>query len=196
MKAAEVVSWSGLALSLVGTVIAAIGIRQTWRQFHPEGARFWGPFYEWTDRRVRQPAQSFGRATKQGWNRLWGRAERRSITVKLGQAIETETAMPVTVVKRYANLPDPDDAKAFAAAVEKRFAELRGAMDRVEQGLAAQTTDREKAVDELQRQLDDQHDRLRDMTQQVAISGLPLEMTGVFLVVTGTVLQGIAQLIK
>ena len=122
--------------------------------------------------------------------------QRRSITVKVGQAIETETAMPVTVVKRYANLPDPDAAKAFAAAVEKRFAELRGAMDRVEQGLATETTDREKAVDSLQRQLDDQHDRLRDMTQQVAISGLPLEMTGIFFVILGTVLQGIAQAIR
>jgi hypothetical protein len=48
----------------------------------------------------------------------------------------------------------------------------------------------------LQGQLDDQHERLRDMTQQVAISGLPLEMTGVLFVVAGILVQGVAQVIR
>jgi hypothetical protein len=35
----EMLSWSGLALTIAGTAIAVIGINETWRQFHPEGAR-------------------------------------------------------------------------------------------------------------------------------------------------------------
>jgi hypothetical protein len=34
------------------------------------------------------------------------------------------------------------------------------------------------------------------MTQQVAVSGLALEMTGIFFVIFGTVLQGVAQAIQ
>jgi hypothetical protein len=37
-------------------------------------------------------------------------------------------------------------------------------IQRVESSISAETAVREKAVDELQRQLDDQYDRLRDMT--------------------------------
>jgi hypothetical protein len=74
VTAGEVLSWSGLALSLVGTGVAALGISEIWRQFRPEGARFWGPFYDWADRHVRQPARSIRVAVKRRWNRMWGKA--------------------------------------------------------------------------------------------------------------------------
>jgi multidrug resistance efflux pump len=93
-------------------------------------------------------------------------------------------------------LPDPSDDGAFAEEVHRRTNELRMEIQRMESSLSAETAVREKAVGKLQRQLDDQHDRLRDMTQQVAVSGLPLEMTGIFFMIAGTVLQGIAQMIK
>jgi hypothetical protein len=99
-------------------------------------------------------------------------------------------------VVAYGPLPDPKDDVAFTEEVQRRTNALRMGIQRVESSLGAETATREKAVSNLQRQLDDQHDRLRDMAQQAAVSGLPLEMTGIFFVIVGTVLQGIAQLIK
>jgi hypothetical protein len=189
-----VLSWSGLALSVIGTAIAALGIRETWRQFRPEGARFWGPFYSWVDRRVRQPAQRFGRASQRRWNRLRGITNMRELSGTASAVFSARAS--VSGVVTYGPLPDPNDDGAFVEELQRRTNELRLGIQRVESSLSAETAVREKAVSQLQRQLNDQHDRLRDMTQQVAISGLPLEMTGVFLVVMGTVLQGIAQLIK
>jgi hypothetical protein len=194
VTAADVLTWSGLALSLAGTAIAAIGIGQTWRQFHPEGARFWGPFYDWADRCVRQPARSFGVAIHRRWNRL-----RRTTDVRQQSGTSsavfgfTGTAQGMVT---YGPLPDPKDNSAFAEEVQRRTNELRMGIQRVESSLSGEAAMHKKAVDQLQRQLDDQHGRLHDMTQQVAVSGLPLEMMGVFFVVVGTVLQGIAQMIK
>jgi hypothetical protein len=99
-------------------------------------------------------------------------------------------------VVTYGPLPGPQDEGAFAEEVQRRTNELRVGIQRVESSVSGETAAPEKVIGKLQRQLDDQHDRLRDVTQQVAISGLPLEMTGVFFVVAGTVLQGIAQMIK
>jgi uncharacterized membrane protein len=191
--AAGVLSWSGLALSLVGTAIAALGIRETWRQFRPEGARFWGPFYDWVDRRVRQPARSLRVAAQRRWNRLHGTTDVRQVS-GTASAVFSARASASGVVT-YGPLPDPNDG-AFAEEVHRRTNELRMGIQRVESSVSTETAVREKAVGKLQRQLDDQHDRLRDMTQQVAVSGLPLEMTGIFLVIAGTVLQGIAQAIQ
>jgi hypothetical protein len=99
-------------------------------------------------------------------------------------------------VVAYGPLPDPNNDGAFAEEVQRRTNELRMGIQRVESSLSAETAVREKAIGQLQRQLDDQHHRLRDITQQVAVSGLPLEMTGIFFVIGGTVLQGIAQLLR
>lgn len=194
MTAADALTWSGLALSLAGTAIAAIGIGQTWRQFHPEGARFWGPFYDWADRRVRQPARSLSIAAQRRWNRMRGitdvRHQSGTARVVMGATITAEG------VVTYGPLPDLNDTGAFTKEVHRRTNELRMGIQRVESSLSAETAVRQKAVGKLQRQLDDHHDRLRDMTQPVAISGLPLEMTGIFFVIAGTILQAIAQMIK
>jgi hypothetical protein len=99
-------------------------------------------------------------------------------------------------VVTYGPLRDPKDDDAFAEEVHRRTNELRIGIQRVESSMSGETTVREKSVGKLQRQLADQHDRLRDMTQQVAVSGLPLEMTGIFFVVIGTLSQAVAQLIK
>lgn len=192
--AAGVLSWSGLALSLIGTAIAALGIRETWRQFRPEGARFWGPFYNWADRRVRQPARSLRVAAQRRWNSLRGATDVRQVS-GTSSAVFSVRASASGVVT-YGPLPDPSDDGAFAEEVQRRTNELRMGIQRVESSLSAEAAVRERAVSKLQHQLDDQHDRLRDMTQQVAVSGLPLEMTGIFFVVAGTVLQAIAQMIK
>lgn len=194
MTAAEVLSWSGLALSLIGTGVAALGISATWRQFHPEGARFWGPFSDWADRRVRQPARSLSVAGQRRWNRLRGVTDVRQVSGTSSAVFNATTS--ATGVATYGPLPDRKDDAPFAEEVQRRTNELRMGVQRVESALSAETAVCEKAVGKLQRELDDQHDRLRDMTQQVAISGLPLEMTGVFFVIAGTVIQGIAQLIK
>jgi hypothetical protein len=196
VTAAEALSWSGLALTLVGTAIAALGISQTWRQFRPEGARFWAPFYDWADRRVQQPARSFGRSTKRRWNHMWGRVEPRSTTVKVGQAIETETAMPVTVKLTNSESVDPKDADAFYAYVRKHLSILRAHVQRLDEDVDREGTLRGAAIDRLSKEVADEHDHLRQTDQQVAVSGLPLEMTGIFFVIAGTVLQGIAQMLK
>lgn len=178
MTAADVLSWSGLGLTLVGTAIAALGIGETWRQFRPEGARFWGSFYSWADRRLRQPARSLRVAAQRRWNSLRGATDVRQVS-GAASAVLSFTATASGVVT-YGPLPDPGDDGAFAEEVQRRTNELRMGIQRMESSLSAETAVREKAIGKLQRQLDDQHDRLRDMTQQVAISGLPLEMTGIF----------------
>jgi hypothetical protein len=175
-------------------VIAGIGISRTWEQFRPEGARFWAPFYDWADRRIRQSARSFGRAAKRRWNRFRSAGQVSPTTVRLGTAVETETAMPINPVRGNGNAV-PEDAEAFRAFVLQGLGELRAGMKLVERGLVMERTLHKKEIDRLQRQVDTQHDRLRDMTQQVAVSGLPLEMTGLFFVVAGMVLQGIAQVL-
>jgi hypothetical protein len=194
MTVVEVLGWLGLGLSLVGTAIAAAGIGQTWRQFRPEGARFWGPFYNWTDRRVRRPARSLRISTKRRLNRLRGVTDVRQVS-GTSSAVFSVRASAKGVVT-YGPLPDLRDNGAFAEEVHRRTNELRMGIQRVESSLSAESAVREKAVGKLQRQLDDQHNRLRDMTQQVAVSGLPLEMTGIFFVILGTLVQAIAQLIK
>jgi hypothetical protein len=85
-------------------------------------------------------------------------------------------------VVTYGPLPDPSNegngdqigrslpsmvpgARAFAEEVQRRTNELRMGIQRVESSLSTETAVREKAIGKLQRQLDDQHDRLRDMTQ-------------------------------
>jgi hypothetical protein len=194
VTASEALSWSGLALSLVGTAIAALGITETWRQFRPEGARFWGPFYDWADRRIRQPARSLRIAAQRRWNRLRGGTDVRQVSGTASVVIGVQASASGVVT--YGPLPDPSNDGAFADEVQRRTNELRMGIQRVESSLSTETALREKAVGKLQRQLDDQHDRLRDMTQQVAVSGLPLEMTGIFFVIAGTVLQGIAQVLR
>jgi len=194
VTAPAVLSWCGLALSVIGTAIAAIGIRETWRQFRPEGARFWGPFYAWADRRIRQPARSVGITAQRRWNRMRGVTDVRQVTGTLSTVFGVRASASGVVT--YGPLPDRKDDGRFAEEVQRRTNELRMGIQRVESSLSTETAVREKAVRKLQRQLDDQHDRLRDMTQQVAVSGLPLEMTGIFFVVLGTVLQGIAQAIQ
>ena len=155
-----------------------------------------GPFYDWADRRVRQPALSFGRETKRLWNRMWGRVESRSTIVKVGQPIETESVMSATVRLIDSESVDPKDAEAFYAYVRKRLATLRAHVQRLDENIDRERTVRGAAIDGLKRDIAVEHDRLRETAQLVAISGLPLEMTGIFLVILGTLLQAIAQLIK
>jgi hypothetical protein len=194
VTAAAVLNWFGLAVSLAGALIAGIGISQTWRQFRPEGARFWGPFYDWADRRLRQPARSLRIAAQRRLNRLRGATDVRQVSGTASAVFNVMTSASGVVT--YGPLPGPQDEGGFAEEVQRRTNELRIGIQRVESSVSGETAAREKVIGELQRQLDDQHDRLRDMTQQVAVSGLPLEMTGIFFVVLGTVLQGIAQAIQ
>jgi hypothetical protein len=127
---------------------------------------------------------------------MLGRVEPRSTTVKVGQAIETETAMPVTVKLPDSESVDPRDAEAFGAYVQMRLAILRDHVQRLDEEIDRERTLRGAAIERLRRDVAVEHDRLRETAQLVAISGLPLEMTGIFFVVLGTVLQGVAQVIQ
>jgi hypothetical protein len=122
--------------------------------------------------------------------------EPRSTTVKLGQAIETEIAMPVTVIRADGESVDPNDPQAIAAYMQKHVGILQTHVRRLDEDVERETALRSAAIDRLKSDVSVEHDRLRQTDQQVAISGLPLEMTGVFFVIAGTVMQGIAQLIK
>jgi hypothetical protein len=164
-----VLSWSGLAVSLLGTALAALGIRETWRQFHPEGARFWRPFFDWTDRRIRQPARSLNVVAQRHWNRMRGAIEVREVSGTASAVLGVRASASGVVT--YGPLPDPSENGAFAEEVQRRTNDLRMGIQRVESSLSTEAAVREKAIRMLQRQLDDQHDRLRDMTQQVAVSG-------------------------
>jgi hypothetical protein len=69
-------------------------------------------------------------------------------------------------------------------------------VQRLDEDIDRERTLRDAAIERLRKDVAVEHDRLRETAQLVAISGLPLEMTGVFFVVVGTVLQGVAQVIQ
>jgi hypothetical protein len=80
--------------------------------------------------------------------------------------------------------------------VRKRLAILRDHVQRLDEDIDRERTLRGAAIERLRRDVAIEHDRLRETAPQVAISGPPLEVTGVFFVVVRTVLQGVAQVIQ
>jgi len=104
-------------------------------------------------------------------------------------------AFNARAVVTYGPLPDLGDQEAFVEEVHRHQPSPHRDAAVGSRGSRRDSGARE-GMHRLQGQLDDQHERLRDMTQQVAISGLPLEMTGVLFVVAGILVQGVAQVIR
>jgi hypothetical protein len=145
VKALDVLNWSGLALTAVGTAITAIGIGRTWQQFRPEGARFWGPVYDWADRRVQQPVRRFGQAVQGRWSKLRGAGDSRAVSGVASASFGAGVAFNARAVVTYGPLPDLGDQEAFVEEVHRRTNHLRTEMQRLEAEVRGEIAAREKA---------------------------------------------------
>lgn len=177
--------WIGLALQIVGVVIAATGLWLTWREYGRDRS-FWGPIV---------------RLFRQGWAwskeraiRLWVKlGGHRSATVHAVTGTATGTfKLSGTVRVGWASPPDIEaDPSGFALEMTRRADALHETVQVLREQLAAEEKARSIALESLQSNVVTAASVNEQLTRDVAVGGIQLEAFGVFLVAVGILLQGI-----
>lgn len=178
--------WFGLALQIVGVVIAAVGLRMTWRDYGA-GRSFWAPV-------IGQIRRGWAWAKERAL-RLWARlGGRRSATVHAGTATGTVGIITVSATGRVGWAPPPDieaDPAGFAREMIRRADLLHETNQSLHERLVAEQKAHAGAVDALRAEISSTASASERMTRDVAVGGIQLEAFGVFLVAAGIVMQGI-----
>ncbi|MBB5791770.1 hypothetical protein [Jiangella mangrovi] len=173
-----------MAFDLLGLLLAAIGFNQTWNE-HGVG-KLWDPWRKkgrvarrrlvtWVRRVLRRPAKH---------------ATVRPATARLN--VTLGAAAIGTVLPR---LPDVADLTAFAAAVQERLNELNAQANRHEGELRKEIRARELAESDMRADLGREIRRVEGLTKRIATGGLRMQIVGWSLVLVGTVLGGVANLV-
>lgn len=176
-------STAGVVGELAGLAIAAVGFRQTWREWEPDEAISW-PLTQALDRLTSWLTRVF----------------RTGLPPKVvhGQAsLAAAAVLPVRASVERAPLPSITEApEQFAKMVELRLTDL---LDRVEKAARAQE-DAEEAAKEREAEIRSLIDRYRAESQanvkKVAVGGLRLQAIGWALTILGVAFQGIGQIIQ
>ena len=179
--------WTGFVTSVVGVVVGMLGIWTTWQGYHPEDDRFWEPVYTGLRHFIADPMRKAGRRVKRAFG------VREVHTIDVHGATMTVTAGHARVRVSYGPLPNIEDADAVVAELQRRFNDLLGRIQDVNEALHDEVKARSEADDDLRRELAELRAALDSAAQRVALSGLRVEMSGLLLVVVGLILQGVGQ---
>jgi hypothetical protein len=171
----------GYALEFTGFVLAAFGIRATWRDFAND-ERFFEPVH-----------QGAGRIRAAGASVAAGLSGRRAVQVhEVGTATEVDSAGTVSARVTPGPLTPATDLETFAAAVDQRVKAIYERLDALRDDATAETTARTKADRELAERLNAEVARVEGMSQRIAVGGLRQQFAGLLLIASGFILQGAA----
>jgi hypothetical protein len=171
----------GYALEFTGFVLAAFGIRTTWRDFAKD-ERFFEPIH-----------QGAGRIRAAGASVAAGLSGRRDVEAHAGIATGSGRAGgSVSARVRPGPLTPATDLATLAAAVEERVKAIYERLDALRDDATAETTARTKADRELAERLAAEVARVEGMSQRIAVGGLRQQFAGLLLIAFGFILQGVA----
>ncbi|WP_116952284.1 hypothetical protein [Jiangella endophytica] len=175
-----------LLLDVAGLTCAAAGFAQTWHQ-HGTG-ELWAPW--------RARARD-GR--RRAWSWVTGRLRRRRHDPWLGDG--GGGAGGSAIARGGATAPGADaraavtDLAAFAAVVQSRLDGLTGQVGRLETELRTERQRRDSAVRGVRAELIGEVGRVEELTKEIAVGGLRLQILGWTLVLAGVVLSGVLNIV-
>jgi hypothetical protein len=162
-----------LALQVVGIVMAAVGILQTWTTYRPL-------------REFLAPAVAAWRWTLDKGRRLIRRP--RSVTVAGAAAMQASATMRARATVTRGPLPPESDLGALRDEVGRRLASLHETVQDTQHALADEREARERADQKLRDDLTQHVATLEALARTAATGGLRLEALGLGFVALGTVL--------
>jgi hypothetical protein len=169
----------GGGLELVGLALAAVGFRQTWTA-HAGDEQFWAPAREWAMRR---------KAPFICWLRRVLRRPRHT-TVGAGAATAAGAALDARAKIGWGPLPDPiSDLATFAAVVHERLNRLHSTVQDLEHALKEERKTRERADEEVRTDLSAKIDEVANLSRDVAVGGIRLQLAGWFFLLVGLVVS-------
>ena len=174
----------GVASQLLGVIVAFVGFRKTWHAF-AAGEQFRDPYVA----RARAMGRAIAARVRPILRRL---LRRRPPTQALaGTSIgSAETFGKLSVRVGWGPLPEPSDAAL--AELHRRTLDLARTQADATQRLEDAVEVMHNEVVALTGRMDEAVKRLEVLNRQVAIGGLHWEASGLFLVLVGLALQGIA----
>jgi hypothetical protein len=182
MSTAVSVMALGYALEFFGFVLAAFGIRRTWRDF-AKGERFFEP--------IHQAAERVGAAGAAVATGLMSR--RRDAVIRAGSATAT-AGVGATVTARVGPGPltPAVDLETFASVVEQQMRDVYERLNVLREADAAEARARTDADSELAGRLGVEVAGVEGMSRSVAVGGLRQQFVGLLLASVGLILQAVA----
>ena len=175
-----------LLAELAGLALAADGLRRTWRDFRRPEDAFWAP--------VSVPTKAAAGGAYVRVRRLIGRPV-PPVDVRVVTATATALGMATSVDFVGTIVPPVGNTKAYIEYLSRRLDDLSGQIRHVESRIQADTdanvqrfADATKAIGEVR---DEVHGQMRTIT----IKGLREQALGWVLIVAGTFLGGVGNLI-
>jgi hypothetical protein len=176
----------GVAFQVVGITMAAIGMRRTWHEFAPEGQHFMDPI----TRPLRRLGLHLFDFFSESIHRALRRPGRRDVTaigaVGFGGAFNAQGRVQFGV------LPKDTDTATAIAELDRRTRHLvdqiADTAERVDDGLGRVHGE----VEDVSHRLDAAVGRLEEQSKHMATEGIRIEAVGLFFVVVGVLLQGLA----
>jgi hypothetical protein len=178
----------GYLLEAAGLGLAFYGLHRTFRQYAP-GQREFDPIMKWLVRRRR--------AVHSQLRNAWHRLRRRPSSVEAHAGFVQATATLGATVRGRKGYGHPTDrtVKAVAATFHARTQELLTRTYDVSDRIEDEAATRSEADEELAAKINLAGRRLDEMTRDLAIGGLRVQLVGLSLISFGLVFQGIGQAI-
>jgi hypothetical protein len=169
----------GAALQVVGLIVTAYGVRQTWREFGTE--RFWAF--------VTEPV-------RRAWDRV-GDTVRRLVRRSAPPQVEGSLGVVVGVAGMTARgrvgfpvIPADQAVADSIMALDQRTRDMMERLDDVRDRLDDDLSAAKRDIDRLRLAVEDHIERLEGSDRRVAVSGLRVEAVGLFLIALGVTVQG------
>jgi len=165
---------TALAAELAGLILAADGFRRAWREFRRPGDDLWGS--------VAAPV----------------RAKIRTAYVRLRNLVGNPAAGPTEPAGSAdgAVAPSTNDVGAFMEQLNRRVAELNDRIERAERRLQANAEASAARHAEVTETIIRDRAHAHEEVRSVAIGGLREQVIGWVLIVVGTVLAGIGDILN
>jgi len=185
---AGVLNTLGVTAQILGVVVAFVGLWKTWHE-HAAGEPFWGPLVMW--------ARAVSRSTATWAGRMIRRLLRRRPETIAIQGTAAATFSAFGNIRVRVNWgPLPETTEAALQELHRRTVEMSdrqaNAIDRLDDAIGEMRTDIAARATNLAAEIG----RVENLSRHVAVGGVQLEATGLFLVLLGLALQGMAFAVK
>lgn len=173
---------AGVVFQVVGILTTGVGLWKTWHEF-AQGEGFWEPFV--------MRAQRVIRWVERPTRRLLRRPQR----VEGGGGLRGSAAGHAQVRARLTWVPLPTRADSALAALDRRTRELEDGLSDLTERHEDDLANIREEIAQVGDKLEGTKQQMETQTRHVAIGGLRYEVTGLFCVALGLLLQGLGLLV-
>lgn len=177
---------TALVAELVGLGLAADGLRRTWREFRNPTDAFWAP--------LTAPSATLLRWAYLRVRRLVGKSVPPR-TVELNDTAAATESFTRDFEARWDVLPPDDDTQAWLKLLYRRSREINERMQRVEGHIATKAAEDERRYAETTAAIDEVRTHATRQIRTITIGGLREQALGWLLIVVGTVLGGLGNIL-